>query len=513
MVKLLRKIITILRVVIYIRVSSEMQVEGYSLQEQRAICREFAEAKGWEVLQVYEDEAESAKTDDRPQFQQMIAAAAQRQFDAIIVMRFDRFARNRRDMENYLHQLNEWGVEVFSVREQINQNTASGQAYLGMVSVFSQFYSDQLSENVTVSKAARAKKDKLWNSAIPFGYAVHYKKDGGDSRPYPDPQDAAGVQLAFEKYAIGQYSYNDIARVLNEAGYRPKGRGKRALPLFSKDTVEDILKNRFYLGEINYKGEWYPGIHEPLISAELFDACTAVRQRRSKRHGTTAPATSRVYILTGIGRCARCGEHLRGTYSSCSQRRYYRDPSRQKAGACDQRQIRADEAEAALGTFLGGLQLPENWQQQVLARVQAEFGNPREVAVEKQRLEKLLHRLKQLYLLDDLSEAEYLQQRTTAQAALAALTPPTLPDLERGAALLQDFGALWTAAEPAERRQLAHTLLNTVYLDADGDLVVALEPRPQFALLFQLLFTETASPVRILAAGTEWEEARKHWQS
>ncbi len=162
-----------LRAAVYIRVSSEMQLDGYSLGEQEAHCRQYAVARGWEVVKVYVDEAESAKTADRPQFQQMMRGAAAGEFEAIVVFRFDRFARNRRDMENYLYALDQMGVAVYSATEKIDRSDASGKAYLGMISVFNQFYVDLLSENVKVAKAARVKRDKLWNSAVPFGYTVH----------------------------------------------------------------------------------------------------------------------------------------------------------------------------------------------------------------------------------------------------------------------------------------------------------------------------------------------------
>ncbi len=493
-----------LRAAVYIRVSSEMQLDGYSLGEQESHCRQSAVARGWEVVKVYVDEAESAKTTDRPQFQQMMRGAAAGEFEAIIVFRFDRFARNRRDMENYLYALDQMGVAVYSATEKIDRSDASGKAYLGMISVFNQFYVDLLSENVKVAKAARVKRDKLWNSAVPFGYTVHYKKDGGDGIPRPDPHDAEGVRLAFEHYATGLCSFNDIANVLNEAGYRPKGRGARALRLFSKDSVGDLLKNRFYLGEVSYKGEWFEGAHEAILTPELFERCQRARKRRRPRYGTTANSKSRGYPLTGIARCARCGERLRGAYSSSSQRRYYRDPSQQKGGDCDQPHIQAEIVESALGEFFSELMLPEDWQVGVLARVQAQFGDVQDAARQQRRLQQRLDRLKRLYLLDEIDETEFLREREQLRDKLHALQSPEMPDLEQAAALLQNFGVLWSAADLQEQRQLAHTLLEAVYLDAATEPVVAVEPRTEFALLFALLQNRAISPVVLLQPGESW---------
>jgi len=235
---------------------------------------------------------------------------------------------------------------------------------------------------------------------VPFGYRVYFKKDGGDGIPYPDEHEAEGVWLAFEKYATGMYSDREIAELLNEAGYRPRGRGKRALPLFSKDSVTVMLRNRFHIKEVQYKRKWYSGLHEPTISREPFERVQAIRAQRRKRVGVTARKGSRVYPLSGVARCARCGWRMRG--SSAGDTRYYRDPARDQGRDCNQRQVRAEEAEEALGDFLAALTLPRDWQERVLAIIQGRASNPREVARERARLEGQPDRLKRLFVLGDL---------------------------------------------------------------------------------------------------------------
>ena len=262
-----------LRVAIYTRVSSEMQLDGFSLESQLKVCREHLAKKGMQEVAIYTDEAESGRKADRPQFQALVRDGMLRQFDTVMVSRLERFARCRRDTENYLHDLNGAGLEIISALEpQFDFSSAAGKAYLGMISTFNQYYSDVLAENVAVNKATRTKSHGLWNGQVPFGYRVKYLKDGGDGVPYPDPHEAQGVQLAFEQYATGMYSDTDIAQLLNEAGYRPRGRGARALPLFSKDTIRETLQSRFYLGEARYRDQWFPARQDPIISEELFAA-------------------------------------------------------------------------------------------------------------------------------------------------------------------------------------------------------------------------------------------------
>jgi DNA invertase Pin-like site-specific DNA recombinase len=472
------------RAAIYTRVSSDMQLEGYSLGDQERKCGQYAAREGLHVVAKYTDAAESATSADRPEFQRMIQDAERGKFDTIVLMNFSRFARNLRDMQNYLYRLDQAGVKVISVMENVDRDDPAGKVQLAVIGAFNQFYVEQLSQNVTIAKEARVKQRRMWNSAVPFGYAVHYKKDGGDGVPYPDPQDADGVQLAFETYAQGSKSFRDVADVLNQAGYRPNGRGERALKYFSKDTVDDMLKNRFYLGEIRYHDEWYPGKHEAIITPELFARCQQARRRRRPRYGTTARRGSRVYPLTGIAHCARCGERLRG--SSSSGRRYYRDPARDKGLDCDQLMVRALEAETALGEFLDQWEIPEDWQAQVTAQVEADFGSPGDVQREEQRIKREIDKLTTIFQVTEMSEREFKRQYQALQLQLQALEPPDLPDMERAAEILRNFGTLWDAANRQEQRELAHTLLSAVYLDVDYGPVVALQPRPEFITLFDL---------------------------
>lgn len=183
--------------------------------------------------------------------------------------------------------------------------------------------------------------------------------------------------------------------------------------------------------------------------------------------------------------CARCGGRLRGTF--VSGKSDYRDFAREQGRACDQRMVRADLAEAALGSFLGRLVLPADWRAQILVLVKARVQAVGDAEAEQARINALLERLKRLFLLGDLVERAYVAERDRLRNQLAALVPPALPDLERAAALLRDFSKLWDAATPPERKQILQTLLAAVYLDVEHGPVVAVEPRAQFAALFAMM--------------------------
>jgi site-specific DNA recombinase len=474
-----------MRAAIYGRFSSDMQRDGFSMEAQLAACRKLAEERGWEVVAIYTDEAKSGKTTARPDFRKMLRDAQNEYFDVLLVHKLDRFSRSVVDVLTTCRTLDEVDVALVSVMEQFDFSTPLGRMMLTMLAALAQWYLDNLSAETSKGKEARAKSG-LWNGDVPFGYTVDYKNAGGDGQAYPDEDDRDGTVYMFEQYALGIYSDNDVAQLLNEAGYRPQGRGDRALQLFSKDSVRDMLKNRFYVGEVQYKGEWYPGVHEAIISEELFERCQEVRRQRAPKRGTTARKGSRVYPLTGVAYCARCGEGLRGSYTG--GRRYYRDPARQKGRDCDQRMVRAEEAEGALGSFLRQLALPQDWREIVLAQIEEQLGKKDQQARERAKIEKRLKRLKRLFVLGDLEEDVYVKKRDEMKAELKALTPVEMPDLECAASILQDLGTIWAQANLKERRQIVHTLLKAVYLDSgDRGPVLAIEPEVDFAPLFEIV--------------------------
>ena len=463
-----------------------MQTEGFSLEGQLEACRYRAQQSGWQVVEHYSD-VESARTAERPHFQRMLADAEIGAFDIIIVHKLDRFSRSVTDMLLLLRRLQDLTVELFSVSEQFEFGTAMGQMMLTMLSAFAQWYLDNLSQETAKGKRARASRG-LWNSCLPFGYSAVYKKDQGDGLPQPDQVEAAGVRLAFERYATGKYSDSDIARTLNEAGFRPRGRGSRALQLWSKDTIRDLLRNPFYVGEVTYRGKRFDGQHEPIIKPELFELCQQVRSRRRPKYGICAPKASSIYPLSGIARCARCHSRMRGSTSWLrgARRRLYRDPAKDHCLACDQGYVPAQDAEDALGRFLSELSLPEDWKAQVLDMVVEKAGGHRGYERDSIRIKGQLARLKDLYQMGDTTKEQYVLERDRLSAELASLSPPQLPDLERVAALLEDFGAIWAAATDGERKQIVHTLLQTVYLDKASGPVVAIEPRAAYASPFLL---------------------------
>lgn len=299
----------------YIRVSTEDQVE-VSPDSQLAEIRKYAAREGYLLLedQVYRDEGISGKkAEKRPGFQRMIAAAKEGSvhFDAILVWKFSRFARNQEESIFYKSILrSKCGVEVVSVTEPLIEGPF-GSLIERIIEWMDEFYSLRLSQEVKRSMTLNAQKG-VRQIAPPFGYRL------ADGAMIPDDVEAPIVRGIFADFVNGDGCYH-IARKLSLAGVTTH----RGTP-FENRTVDYIICNPTYIGKLR----WNPsgrshrdfkhpdiiiadGTHEPLISTELWEAA----QRRRAEIKALWPYSGRSTLsvkfwLQGLIRCASCGATL-----------------------------------------------------------------------------------------------------------------------------------------------------------------------------------------------------------
>ena len=201
----------------------------------------------------YIDRAYSAKTDDRPEFQRMVQDSARKIFDAVLVWKLDRFARNRYDAVYYKRQLEKNGVHLVSVMEPISDGP-EGIMIESLLIGMAEYYSAELAIKVARGERENALKCKYNGGVVPLGYVI-----GKEDRLYHiDPETAPIVQEIFTRYADGEPA-EKIAASLNERGLRTRT-GKP----FVKNSFFQIFKNRRYIGEYSYKDIVIPAVCPPL---------------------------------------------------------------------------------------------------------------------------------------------------------------------------------------------------------------------------------------------------------
>jgi site-specific DNA recombinase len=489
-----------MRTALYARVSSEEQVEGYSIDAQRRAFKTLVEGKGWTIYGEYIEEGKSARTEDinkRSVLKDMIADALAGKFDVLVVHKLDRFSRNLRITLEYFDKLLKAGVTFVSINEQMDFTTPSGKVHLALLGAFAQYYSDNLSQETKKGWHER-RAQGLYCGALPFGAM---KDEGGI--PVPDMQERKiaidgqeivvrnyeGLMMAFDLAAQG-ISDKRVAIALNAAGYRTTGtHGSRP---FSKDTVKDMLTNRFYTGYIpDGNGGWIKAKHEPFIDPAIFEESQKMRRQR-----TTKPQTIRsdasVYSLSGIARCAQCGSTLRSFRGRGRVRLVCN--GRIKSGDCSQPSTCLDIYEQQLLAYLKAFHIPEDYQKKILEahrKLQSACDMENQMAV----LEARLKRTKELYKWGHITQKEYLADYAEIQSELKELTPVTDEEkvLERLASFLKDITTAWDYATQAQKNRLATSLFEAVWIKDKK--VAAVTPRPEFKPFFDLQYESLSNYV------------------
>ena len=292
--------------VIYVRVSSKDQVLGFSLDSQEKVCREFSKRSGHDVLQVFREEGESAKTTDRTELQKMLRFCEKnkKQIGRVVIYKVDRMSRVVSDYLALKIFLNKLGISLVSATENF-EDTPSGKLNENILSSFAQFDNDVRSARTIEGMKARLSKG-LWGGKSPWGYKN--TKDKLENKIItPDSEKAPIVKMLFEKYSTGKYTFRELASMANKMGVRSRHGMK-----MSKQLVSKIIANPIYYGMIVvHKFEIsIMGSHEPIISEQLF------KQTQDVRNGTSARKLPRnkdnqEYPLRGI-KCDGCGKSISG---------------------------------------------------------------------------------------------------------------------------------------------------------------------------------------------------------
>ncbi len=382
------------RVAIYARCSADKQAEkDLSIPAQLDCCRLGAKQRGWEVVNEFIDAAESATTDDRPQFREMIATAKQKPtpFDFIVVWKFSRFSRNREDSVLYKRILERNGVRVVSLNEPVD-DSPSGKMLEAILESVDEFYSQNLAQDIVRGMRKNASMGFRNGGPAPIGYRK--KRTGATDAAArvvlePDPTWAPLVQRIFRMAAAGE-GVTAIAAKLEAEGIRTP-RGKALV----KTTVHKIVTNDLYAGVTNF-GMTRTGLqkhkptdpikvadtHEGLVTSEEFDQ---VQRLMSERAPDRTPLNTHRsdYLLAGRIFCAHCGSVFIGQHTRRGKYRYYQCQSKSKLGAqgCAAKQLPKEETEAAVIDLLRRDVLSPRYLRELLDLVNAEADTMSHAAV------------------------------------------------------------------------------------------------------------------------------------
>lgn len=300
------------RVGCYVRVSTENQLENYSIEEQIERLKSYCKAKDWTVYKVYTDGGFSGGNIDRPALNQMLLDIKRSKIDLVIVYKLDRLSRSQKDTLTLIEdEFLANNVDFVSMSENFDTSSPFGRAMIGILSVFAQLEKDQITERFTMGRIGRGKAGYYHGGPTPpTGYKFI------DSELIVDEYQSMQVKEVYDRFLRG-YSINSIKEYMHEkyGGWT------------SHSLVINVLRNTVYIGKVKFKKIQYDGIHEPIIPIETFEQVQALLHSR-KREDTKNKAQKRPFkasnLLTSLIECEKCGSR----YSGCHG--YYKCYSRSK---------------------------------------------------------------------------------------------------------------------------------------------------------------------------------------
>jgi DNA invertase Pin-like site-specific DNA recombinase len=269
----------ILRCAIYTRKSTEhnLDLEFNSLDAQREACEAYIKSQaheGWRLIPArYDDGAFSGASLDRPALQDLLAEVRSGKIGVIVVYKVDRLTRSLADFAKLVELFDQHAVSFVSVTQSFNTTSSMGRLTLNVLLSFAQFEREVIGERVR-DKIAASKRKGIWvGGSVPLGYTSINKK------LVVVPEEAETVRLIFREY-LELCSIRALVEDLDRKGIRTRRRTlsdgqTRGGIRFGVGPLAHLLRNRFYVGEVVYRGAVHPGEHEPILDRTLFEAVQA----------------------------------------------------------------------------------------------------------------------------------------------------------------------------------------------------------------------------------------------
>lgn len=278
----------------YVRVSSREQSEGFSISAQKNLLDDYAHRHGLEIVHVFE-EAETAKKAGRKQFDLMLEWVEKHpEVGNILVEKTDRLYRNLTDYTRLDVEGLRIRVHLVKDADILEPDSRSQSKFMhGIRVLMAKNYIDNLSEEVRKGQMEKARQG-IWPSSAPIGY----KNNSEGRNIIPHPQQGMLIRKGFELAATGQYSLSRLKRELHKMGLRSRRAGNE----LGKEAMARVLRNPIYHGDFVWSGQIFKGIHEPLISKQLFaraqEAMGFVQKPRLTKHS---------FKYVGLLKCGHCG--------------------------------------------------------------------------------------------------------------------------------------------------------------------------------------------------------------
>lgn len=323
-----------IKVYTYKRVSTAMQIDGYSLDAQRARMKAYADFNDYEIVGEYEDAGKSGKSiEGRLQFRQMMedVKSGKDNIAYVLVFKLSRFGRNAADVLSTLQVMQDFGVNLICVEDGIDSSKDAGKLMISVLSAVAEIERENIRVQTMEGRIQKAREGK-WNGGFaPYGYQLV------NGKLEINEEEAVAVRTIYDQYVNTDIGSNGISKYLENHGIRKIQRQNGKNPLFDAHLVRLILKNPVYCGKIAYgrrktekvhgtRNEYHlveqdnfllvDGLHEAIIPEDVWNAAQVklVAQAKKYEH-VNKGKNERTHLLSGIVKCPICGAGMYGNKS------------------------------------------------------------------------------------------------------------------------------------------------------------------------------------------------------
>jgi site-specific DNA recombinase len=485
--------------VLYLRVSSRGQLAGdydplgQSIPTQRQECTLLAKSDGVQIVKEFIDPGRSATTTEkRAAFIDVMAyVRAHPEVRFIYVYSRSRLFRNEFDAAIVKHELHQRGVRIVSKLDPTDDSPV-GMMIAGMIDVVNAFQSRSQGADIALKMQGKVERGgSIARAALGYLNVRQATDDGREIRTIAvDYERRDLVELAFRLYATGTHSYDSLLEAVTDAGLRtrPTKQYPAGRPM-SRHKIEQMLQDRFYIGEVRFKGQWYPGRHEPIIERSLFDRVQEVRREHGGGDGTRMRRHH--HYLKGAAYCPRCGSrylYVPGKSKSGAVYFYFVCAMKHHGSQCDMPYLRQADVERAVEDHYASLRVPADVREQIArgmagalgaagtmdGQLQAQYA--RQIADVDRRIDALLDLVGDPAWPTEKLTAKVAVLREDQERARRKLAELDRPDLEAGKAavtalveLLDRPQDLYRIASDRARKVLNEVFFTRLYVEHDDD--------------------------------------------
>ena len=320
-----------IKVYLYTRVSTTMQIDGYSLDAQKTKMKAFCDYNEYEIAGEYEDAGKSGKSiEGRIAFNQMMddIKSGKDEVSYVLVFKLSRFGRNAADVLATLQVMQDFGVKLICVEDGIDSSKDAGKLMISVLSAVAEIERENIRVQTMEGRMQKAREGK-WNGGFaPYGYSLI------DGKLEVNEEEAVAIRTIFDQYVNTDLEANGIAKYLENHGIHKIARQNGTNPLFDAALIRRIIQNPVYSGKISYgrrrtekvhgtRNEYrqvrkddyllVDGLHEALVSEEVWEqAQVKVAAQAKKYEKVNRDKGEKIHLLSGILKCPVCGSGMYG---------------------------------------------------------------------------------------------------------------------------------------------------------------------------------------------------------